>query len=128
MRILWVEDNARFVQTAGQAFLRNHELVVVPSLMGAKERLAAEGFDAILLDYDLPDGKGIELFPTLATLGIHPVVIATSSHEMGNNRLREVGAAFICAKKEFGNIEATLQLASDLQHTLQGADDLPDPA
>jgi len=87
--------------------------------MEAKALLAAEEFDAVLLDYDLQDGKGIELFPTLDVLGIRPIVIATSSHARGNHKLREAGAAFVCAKKEFANIEAALQLASDLRHTLR---------
>jgi len=87
--------------------------------MEAKAHLATEEFDAILLDYDLQDGKGVELFPTLDVLGIRPIVIATSSHVRGNQELREAGADFVCAKKEFGDIDSIMERAMNHRKTLK---------
>lgn len=57
MRLLWLENNAKFVAVAHRTFLREYTICVVPSLVEARQRLSEDIFDAILLDYDLDDGK-----------------------------------------------------------------------
>lgn len=61
MRILYVENHRRFAKLTVQQFLASHEVVVVPSLAAARQALAQGSFEAVLLDYDLDDGKGVEL-------------------------------------------------------------------
>ena len=112
MRILWVENHPRFVNAVRQQFLTGHELTVVPSLEAA--RVAAFGggghaFDAVLVDFDLDDGKGDALvrelrdrFPALA-------IVATSSHEDGNRALTAAGADAVCGKLEFSRIPQLLE-------------------
>jgi CheY-like chemotaxis protein len=108
MQLLWVENHASFVRVAGRQFLSAHALTVVPSLAAARSALETETFDAVLLDYDLDDGKGAELIPFLRQLPAVPVVIATSSHEDGNAALLAAGANAVCAKAKFATIEAVL--------------------
>jgi CheY-like chemotaxis protein len=108
MRVLWVENHTGFVRVAGQQFLAAHELTVVPSLAAAREALAAGMFDAVLLDYDLDDGKGAELLATIHQLPVPPVVIATSAHPDGNAALVAAGARAVCPKAKFATIEAVL--------------------
>jgi CheY-like chemotaxis protein len=108
MRLLWVENHASFVRVAGRQFLSAHALTVVPSLTAAKAALAAETFDAVLLDYDLDDGKGADLIAFIRQLPTVPAVIATSSHEDGNAALLAAGANAVCAKAKFAAIESVL--------------------
>ena len=108
MRILWVENHAGFVRVAGRQFLAAHELAVVPSLTAAKESLSSGMFDVVLLDYDLDDGKGVELIPFIQQLPNTPAVIAVSAHEDGNAALVGAGAKAACAKAKFATIESVL--------------------
>lgn len=101
MRILWVENHARFVSIALPTFLHAHSVCVVPSLAEARQHLASETFDAILLDYDLDDGKGTELIPDILALSPRPFLIATSAHATGNANLSAAGANAICPKRDF---------------------------
>jgi CheY-like chemotaxis protein len=108
MRLLWVENHTGFVRVAGRQFLAAHELTVVPSLAAARDALAAGTFDAVLLDYDLDDGKGAELVALIRQLPTPPVVIAVSSHEDGNAALLAAGADAACPKARFAAIESVL--------------------
>jgi DNA-binding response OmpR family regulator len=108
MRLLWVENHARFADLALKTFLTTHTVTVVPSLAEARLCLTREGFDAVLLDYDLDDGKGTEIFSFLDALPVRPLLVATSSHAEGNARLLQAGADAICSKMEFAHIEAVL--------------------
>jgi CheY-like chemotaxis protein len=108
MRLLWVENHAGFVRVAGRQFLATHELTVVPSLAAARNALAAGTFDAVLLDYDLDDGKGADLLAFIRQLPTAPAVVATSSHEDGNAALLAAGANAVCAKAKFASIGVVL--------------------
>ena len=65
MRLLYIEDNLQFVEVALRQFLPAHQVTLATSLGEARQLFAREAFDAVLLDYDLPDGKGIDLMPEL---------------------------------------------------------------
>ena len=111
MRLLWVENHAGFAHLAGRQFFAGHDLTVVPSLAQAREVLATGTFDAVLLDYDLDDGKGANLVEFLRQLPTVPVVVATSAHEDGNGRLLAAGADVACPKGRFDDISAVLAQA-----------------
>ena len=108
MRILWVENHPHFARMAGRAFLAGHAVTVVPSLSAARQALADSAFDVILVDYDLDDGKGTELVRWLRTLPESPPVVATSSHDDGNEALRAAGADAVCGKMRFAEIGCVL--------------------
>lgn len=101
MKILWVENNARFVSTAKKLFLSEHEVTVVPDIAGARRRIEA-GFDVVIVDYDLDDGKGDGLITDLLTLDPRPSIVAVSSHERGNKAILDAGADAVCPKARFG--------------------------
>lgn len=111
MRLLWVENHGRFVEVAGREFLSAHELTVVPSLAGAKACVAAEVYDAVLVDYDLDDGNGTELVEYICQLPARPAIIGTSSHERGNAALLLAGADAACPKRKFADIEVVISAA-----------------
>jgi DNA-binding response OmpR family regulator len=108
MKILFVENHARFTQVVIGNFLSNHLVTVVPSIAGAKEALASEAFDLVLLDYDLDDGKGTELVPYILAQVYRPLVIAASSHAAGNAALEDAGADGVCRKADFAGIETIM--------------------
>lgn len=108
MRLLWVENHAVFVRFASRQFLAAHDLTVAPSLAAAKAALDAQEFDAILVDYDLDDGKGTELLAFVRRLPVRPAVVATSSHDDGNTALLAAGADATCPKTRFAEIESVL--------------------
>jgi DNA-binding NarL/FixJ family response regulator len=108
VRLLWIENHPVFARIAARQFLAAHELTVVPSLAAARLALAAAAFDAVLLDQDLDDGKGASLVAFIHALPARPVVIATSSHEAGNQALLAAGADAVCPKLRFSEIESVL--------------------
>lgn len=108
LRLLWVENHVTFARVAGRQFLAAYELTVVPTLAAAREALAAARFDAVLLDYDLDDGKGTSLFEVIAQLSPVPVVVATSAKDVGNEALLAAGARAACGKTKFAQIESVL--------------------
>jgi len=61
-RVLLIDDDARLSSMVGD-YLRHagFEVSTAGSLAAGRERLAAESFDALLLDLMLPDGDGLEL-------------------------------------------------------------------
>jgi CheY-like chemotaxis protein len=111
VRLLWVENHAVFARMAGRQFLAAHELTVVPSLAAARAILESEAFDAVLLDYDLDDGKGVELVAFVRQRGDRVAVIAASSHAEGNAALLAAGADAVCPKMRFNEVESVLRSA-----------------
>lgn len=108
MHLLFVEDHATFAETVIAQFMTERSVVVAPSLAAALEKLAAETFDALLVDYDLPDGKGDELVRLVREKGSRVPVVAVSSHDAGNAALVAAGADVVCAKGSFATIGAVL--------------------
>jgi CheY-like chemotaxis protein len=111
VRLLWVENHAVFVRMAGRQFLAGHEVVVVPSVAGARAALTTESFDAVLVDYDLDDGKGAEVVELVRQMKARPAVVAVSSHADGNAALLAAGADAVCPKTQFAGIEGVLRAA-----------------
>lgn len=111
MRLLWVENHAVFAELARRQFLAAHEVVIVPSVAEARTALACAAYDAVLVDYDLDDGKGTALVEVVRQLPHRPALIATSSHDDGNRLLLAAGADAICSKMRFAEIETVLAAA-----------------
>lgn len=113
MNILYLENHAVFAQQVTQQFLRAHRVTVVPSLAAARSALASGGFDLVLSDYDLDDGKGETFVRECRTTHPRLPVIAVSSHEAGNAALVAAGASAVCSKMEFDRIQ---QVIGGLEH------------
>jgi DNA-binding response OmpR family regulator len=109
MRLLMVENHAAFADVVRRQFLGGHDVTLVPSLAEARERLRAAPFDALLVDFDLDDGKGDALVRELRGAGAAVHVIAISSHEAGNAALLAAGADACCPKLSFARIAELLE-------------------
>lgn len=62
----------------------------------------------MLLDYDLPDGKGDALASEIAACG-GTRVIGVSSHQPGNEALKLAGAEAVCLKIRFSQLPFLLK-------------------
>ena len=108
MKILYVENHAPFAQIVVKTFLTQHEVVVVPSVAQARAKLQTGVFNAVLVDYDLDDGKGDVLVREIRQMPNVPFVVAVSSHKAGNDALQLAGANAVCSKLRFAEINETL--------------------
>src|SRR5262245_41655697 len=104
MRLLYVEDHAAFRAAVITQFLSAHEIIVAANLEEARTLLANSQFDAVLLDYDLPDGKGTVLLDALSRRGLSLKVIAVSSMDEKNALLLAAGACAAVSKMKFSRI------------------------
>jgi len=80
MRLLLVEDEPEMMTSLQSAF-RRQDMVVdhVATLDEAEAAAAADCYDAILLDRQLPDGDGLSLIPQLRARGNNvPVIVLTA--------------------------------------------------
>ncbi len=100
MKILIVEDH-RAVRTAVERLLREEGLdpVAVATCSDARRELAAQRFDAALVDLGLPDGDGIELVE-FAVGGGTPVLVFTVFDGTTIDRAMEAGARGYVLKDE----------------------------
>jgi len=108
MRLLLVENHAVFAATVTQLFLADHEVRTVGSLALARAALLQGEFDAVLVDFDLDDGKGDALIRELILAGFRGRIVAISGRQAGNEALVEAGAHACCPKAQFQNIGAAL--------------------
>lgn len=109
MRILMVEDHQRFAQAVIAEFLEDHDVIIAAGVNAAREQLAGERFEVVLVDYDLPDGKGDEVVRWMRANDLDVPVVAVSSHEFGNTQLRQAGANAVCSKMKFRQLPAILR-------------------
>lgn len=79
-RILLVEDDVALNRGICLA-LQSEALTIVPSanLTAAREQLAAEQFDLLILDINLPDGSGLDLLRQYRREGGGPVILLTAN-------------------------------------------------
>lgn len=108
MRILFVENHATFAQQVCPAFLRNDEVTVTPSLAQARDLLAGAPWDVLLIDFDLDDGKGVELVLELASRNPRPKLVAVSAFDEKNQAMLKAGADAACSKLQFSRIGQVL--------------------
>ena len=84
-RLLLIDDDARLSAMVGE-YLRNagFEVEIAGSLAVGRERLAAQTFDALVLDLMLPDGDGLDLCRALRADARHrhlPLLMLTARGE-----------------------------------------------
>lgn len=108
MHVLFVEDNLEFARVALEHFLSGIEVKLAGTVGEALENLGSR-FDAILVDFDLPDGKGDSVVASFRARYPELHIIATSAHYEGNLALRAAGANATCKKADFRQIGQLLR-------------------
>ena len=114
MRILFVENHSVFAETVITEFLHGYGVTLVGTCAEA-QAVELKSFDAVLVDYDLDDGKGDAVVRRLRESGFQGPIVAVSSHDDGNAALLTAGASVACKKSRFREVPALLQqLLADL--------------
>jgi len=73
--------------------VREAQVVDATSLSAARDRLAADHIDLILLDMNLPDGNGLTLARELADSGApRPTVVAVTASVLPQDRVAAIDA------------------------------------
>ncbi|HVJ41418.1 MAG TPA: response regulator transcription factor [Dongiaceae bacterium] len=89
MRLLLVEDEIELAAALAEALAR-HGVVMdhVASLEDARGALSDAGYDAILLDRQLPDGEGLTIIPDLRAAGVNTPIIVLTARNDRDERIR----------------------------------------
>ncbi|MBU1671109.1 MAG: response regulator [Actinobacteria bacterium] len=76
-RILIVEDDPQTAEVMGKLMTRRLAASVLsaPDGNAARRLLAEDAFDIVILDYDLPNGNGLDLLSWITSTDDHPPVI-----------------------------------------------------
>ncbi|CAN5589805.1 response regulator transcription factor [soil metagenome] len=93
-RILCVEDTPE-VRLIIQATLSNYQVVFADTMAAALPMIEKDRFDLVLMDIELPDGNGLEIFATTASL------------------LRGVPVFFLTGHLDFASKAAAFSLGAD---------------
>lgn len=89
MKILIVEDEkrvGRFIERALQE--QSYTVRLVETCAGARDALADEPFDAVVLDLGLPDGDGLALLREWRASGFNEPVLILSARDAVEDRIR----------------------------------------
>jgi two-component system OmpR family response regulator len=93
MRILFIEDDA-VVADDMVAFLTGKGFTVAhaPNMQTAKDLLPSTNWGAVLLDWSLPDGEGIDLLPIIRKQADQASIIMISSKSQIADRIKGLDA------------------------------------
>ncbi len=83
--------------------------VVTADTIAAGQTLLSESIDAVLLDYDLSDGKGTKFATWAREHGRLAPIVAVSAHDDGNAALLDAGANVACSKGAFSRVASLLE-------------------
>ena len=76
---------------------KNYDVTCAENLTVAMKLLNIGLYDAIILDNNLPDGKGIDVIPTINFIQHNPTIIAMSAMQVQDEAL-EAGASYYIEK------------------------------
>lgn len=112
-RILCVEDHQDTCEMIA-LLLKDYEVVGAYSLAEGLRRATSESFDLYLLDYNLPDGTGLELCLFIRGFDREtPIVLCTAGCSITERQVLTTGAqGFI--KKGVGFVDHLMEAASRL--------------
>jgi DNA-binding response OmpR family regulator len=109
-RILHLEDDPDLRQIIAALLGPEAELVAAADLHQARQQLATQRFDLVLLDVSLPDGSGLDLLPWLQQQAGAPTpVIIFSVQEMSNDIARQVAATLVKSRTSNHQLITTIK-------------------
>jgi PAS domain S-box-containing protein len=94
-RILHVEDDADLQRVVAAIVAAEAKVESARDLAQARERLAAERYDLVILDLALPDGSGLDLLPLLGSVEPPTPVIVFSAHEVDEQTSGRVASVLV---------------------------------
>jgi len=111
--ILHVEDDPDLWRVVAAIVEGDARVEQATDLAAARERLAQERFDLVILDLALPDGSGLELLPLLGHLEPPTPVLIFSAHEVDPAVADRVASVLI--KSQTSNRELLEQIRAALK-------------
>lgn len=93
--VLHVEENADLYRVVKAILGEQFSVQHAPTIAMAENMLAAQPFDTVLLDIELPDGSGWDLLPSIHNLQPSPRVIILSSYELSLAEAAKVEAVLL---------------------------------
>src|SRR4051812_12862778 len=111
--ILHVEDDPDLQRVVAAIVDGDARVEQALNLSEARERLACERFDLVILDLALPDGSGLELLPELGSLDPPTPVLIFLAHEVDKTVAGQVAAVLV--KSQTSNRELSERIRSALQ-------------
>ncbi len=94
-RVLHVEDDSDVHQVIRAMAGERFEFMLEPSVRKARERIAHERFEVIILDIGLPDGSGWDLLPEIRALQPEARVLVLSGTELTADEARKVESVLL---------------------------------
>jgi two-component system, NarL family, sensor histidine kinase EvgS len=90
-RVLVVEDAEAYGLMLVRGFEQlGHQAQLVPGVQAAREALAAQPFDLVLTDFNLPDGDAREVLAAMAQQPLSAALATTAQHADAGGELRAV--------------------------------------
>src|SRR5258708_9061950 len=105
VHVLFIEHNLDAIEQI-KTYLDQHashiELKLATSFSEARDLLSSSPFDSILLDYNLPDGNGLDFLQHLKTSSISavPIFLVEQGDYASLSRIFDQGACFHVPKGE----------------------------
>ncbi len=117
-KILIIDDDEMMCASLSKLINRlEHECFCANRLNEGKKILAADIFDIVLLDVQLPDGSGLDLLPEIDKLPSPPeVIIITSAGDPDGAELAIKGGAWDYIEKPFSVHAITLEINRALEY------------
>ncbi|MFN8532986.1 MAG: PAS domain S-box protein [Dehalococcoidia bacterium] len=107
-RVLHVEDDPAVRALVRAVLEGTAETEDAGSVAEAADALADGGYDLVILDQELGDGKGIELLPQVAHASRLPVVLFTA-HEIDPDTARQFAATLVKARTSNAQLLETIR-------------------
>ncbi len=111
-----VDDDAAFAPAAAELIVREGYAVTTCACLAEARRVLAEALpDLVLLDLNLPDGSGLELFRELDERGFHAVVLITGNASVGTvvDALRRRALDYLPKPLDIAHLQALLRSFHD---------------
>ena len=117
LQVLLVDDDSEFTEVACQIIeFIGHDVCVAANLKEAKEWLAQQKFDHVLLDFMLPDGSGLHLIDHINQNDLTPYITLITGHPSVKGMLAGLcgpKVSYIVKPLQREDIEATLNKSSN---------------
>lgn len=116
-KVLLVEDEIEVAKVALASITQqNHVVEHAASVGEAMDRLAASDFDLIILDWNLPDGEGIDILRSYRRKnGVAPILMLTGKAEIDDKEMGFSAGADDYLTKPFNARELSLRIIALLR-------------
>ncbi|MHB2017031.1 MAG: response regulator [Candidatus Xenobia bacterium] len=100
VRVLYVEDFIPYRERVMARCLAGHQVTLCDNVAEACAAFRRGAYDLVLLDYELPDGKGGDVAHFIRGTGDQVVIVANSSSGSCNQHLLALGATHAVLKSQ----------------------------